>query len=616
MGSPRPEEFAIGPRRSTSVRGARRSHVAIVIALAMLTAPFLVSTGPAAVGAQPVFQDGFETGLVPQWSASSSMSVTSATVHAGTKAATTTSSVAWAERRLSTSLTDIDFSFWFSVTQRSDAIWLGRMRTPAGSSIMRVFLNASGALAYRNEVTDVNRVSTLKVPTGSGWHLLDVHAVIGSSGSVRVALDGASVSGLDRSENLGTTPVGRVEIGNRPAGHTYQLVFDDVTVVDGGVVAPPLAPPTALRTSALAPDRVSLAWDAPTTGPPPATYVIYRDHLQIGSVSGAVTFFDDTGVNDREGYAYQVASLDAAGVASAPTGALAVRMPGFDPGSDAVVLAAGDISCSSATVITPTTCHQGATSDILLQEPVDAVLALGDTQYEAGSATQFAGGYGPSWGRVKAITHPAVGNHEYKTGGAGGYFGYFGRPSGTGDPARGLSSFDLAGWHLIALNSNCTEATVGGCGVGSAQYNWLASDLAANPASCTIAYWHHPRWSSGASHGPNPSLEPIWDLLDASGVDLVLQGHEHLYERFAPIGVTPSGAPNPVLDSTGIRSFVVGTGGRSAYSFISPPLVGSEKRSTGTFGVLKLGLHASGYTWRFIPEWGKTFTDSGIGVCH
>lgn len=588
-----------------------------MVAFALLAAPSLTSTGPAAVGAQPVFQDGFETGLVPPWSGSSNISLAGGAVHGGATAATTTGSVAWVERRLVTSIADVDVSFWFSVVQRSDAVWLGRIRTAAGSSVVRVFLNASGALAYRNEVTGVNRVSTLKVPTGSGWHLLDLHAVVGPTGSVRVSLDGAPVTGLDRIEALGATPVGRVELGNRPSGRTFRLVFDDATVADGVVVAPPLAPPTNLRITASAPDHVSLSWDAPTSGPPPASYAIYRDHVQVGTVTGDVTTFDDMDVIDREGYAYQMMSRDAGGIPSAPSDSLRVRMPGFDVATDAIVLAAGDISCSSATVITPTTCHQGATSDILLQEPVDAVLALGDTQYEAGSAAQYAGGYNPSWGRVLAITHPAVGNHEYKTAGAAGYFGYFGRPSGTGDPVRGLSSFDLAGWHLIALNSNCAESTVGGCGVGSPQYDWLAADLAASAAACTIAYWHHPRWSSGASHGPNVNMEAIWDLLAADGVDLVLAGHEHLYERLAPIGITPAGAPDPVLDpSTGIRSFVVGTGGRSAYSFMATPQVGSEVRSTGTFGVLKLGLHASGYSWRFIPEWGTTFTDAGTGACH
>lgn len=608
------QEAHIGRRRSILIAGARRSQAAVLVAFAMLAAPFLASSGPVAAGAQPAFQDGFEAGLTP-WSASSNLSITTATVHGGVQAATTTSSVAWAEKQLATPLADIDLSFWFFISQRTSAVSLGRIRTPAGGSLVRVFLSASGVLGYRNELTAVNRMSTLK-PTTGAWHYLDVHAVIGTSGSVRVSIDGAPVPGLDLVEALGSTPAGRAEIGNRPGGRTYQLVFDDVSVVDGGLAPAPILPPGALRTSAVAPDRVSLAWDAPTSGPVPASYVIYRDHLEIGTVSGDLTSFDDTNVSDHEGYAYQVTSRDAGGVPSGPSGALGVRMPGFDPATDAVVLAAGDISCAPATVVTATACHQAATSNILLEQPVDAVLTLGDTQYEVASSTQYAGGYDPTWGRVKAITHPAVGNHEYKTPGATGYFGYFGAPSGTGDPARALSSFDLAGWHLIALNSNCADLTVGGCGVGSAQYTWLQQDLAAHPAGCTLAYWHHPRWSSGAAHGPNANMEPLWDLLAANGVDLVLSGHEHLYERFAPIGVTPALAPLPVLDPNGIRSFVVGTGGRSSYGFVDPPSVGSEQRSTGTFGVLKLGLHAGGYSWSFVPEWGMTYSDTGVGVCH
>ncbi|MCE3287905.1 MAG: Alkaline phosphatase [Gaiellaceae bacterium] len=273
------------------------------------------------------------------------------------------------------------------------------------------------------------------------------------------------------------------------------------------------------------------------------------------------------------------------------------------------IAAAGDIACAPESPAfnggtgERNRCRQRATSDLLLARHV-GVLALGDLQYEDGSNARFLESYDASWGRVKAITAPVPGNHEYRTRGATGYFRYFGRSAR--DPGKGYYSFDLGRWHLVALNSNC--AAVAGCGAGSPQETWLRADLAASRARCTLAYWHHPRYSSGV-HGSDRSYRAFWQALYDAGADLVLVGHDHDYERFAPQDA------NGRRDvARGLRQFVVGTGGHSLRTFprIEP---NSEARDSSTFGVLELTLGAGAYAWRFRPAVG-TFTDEGSARCH
>jgi hypothetical protein len=275
------------------------------------------------------------------------------------------------------------------------------------------------------------------------------------------------------------------------------------------------------------------------------------------------------------------------------------------------VAAAGDIACDPSSAFfnggagSGLNCRQRATSDLLVAGNYAAVLALGDLQYEDGSASKFTASYDPSWGRVKAITKPAPGNHEYQTSGAAGYYGYFG--AAAGDPTKGYYSYDIGSWHVIALNSNCSA--VGGCGAGSQQEQWLRVDLAAHSsAQCTLAYWHHPRFSSG-SHGSDATYQAFWQALYDANADLVLVGHDHDYERFAP--QTPSGA----LDlARGIRQFVSGAGGKEVRTF---PTVqsNSEARDVSSLGILELTLGTGAYAWRYLPAVG-TFTDSGSANCH
>jgi hypothetical protein len=233
------------------------------------------------------------------------------------------------------------------------------------------------------------------------------------------------------------------------------------------------------------------------------------------------------------------------------------------------------------------------------------VATFGDNAYDAGTSTEYASCYDPTWGRHRSRTRPAPGNHEYETAGATGYFGYFG--SAAGDPARGYYSYELGAWHIIVLNSNCSF--VGGCNSGSPQDNWLKADLAQHRSACALAYWHHPRFSSSAVHGSDPMMQDLWQTLVDGGADLVLEGHDHLYERFASL------AADGHADPHGLRSFVVGTGGRSLYSF-AQPVAGSEVRDASSYGVIKLTLEADRYSWQFLPAAGSTFTDSGSDICH
>jgi len=274
------------------------------------------------------------------------------------------------------------------------------------------------------------------------------------------------------------------------------------------------------------------------------------------------------------------------------------KRSGASQGDGLVLVGAGDIaSCTSD--------GDEATASVL-DAIGGTVFTLGDHAYEAGTPIEFAACYESSWGRHKARTRPAPGNHDYMTPGASGYFDYFGVAAGP--PGEGYYSYDLGTWHIIVLNSNCSE--VGGCGPGSPQERWLRSDLAAHPTACTLAYWHHPRFSSGPQ-GNEVAMEAFWQALYEHDAEIVLAGHDHLYERFAP--QKPNGEPDPVR---GLRQFVVGTGGASQHRFDGPAIANSEVRYDDTFGVLKLTLHPAGYEWQFVPVAGGTFTDAGTGRCR
>lgn len=268
------------------------------------------------------------------------------------------------------------------------------------------------------------------------------------------------------------------------------------------------------------------------------------------------------------------------------------------PRPDTVVLVgAGDIAdCKKI---------EGAQATARLLDSIPGtVFTLGDHAYSKGTAQQFAECYDPTWGRHRARTRPAAGNHDYGTPGAAPYFAYFGPAAG--EPGRGYYSYDAGAWHVVALNSNCDEV---GCEEGSEQERWLRADLAAHRTACSLAYWHHPRFSSG-KHGDADEMAALWQALYEAGVELAISGHDHDYERLAPL----DGAGNPDREH-GVRQFVVGTGGKKTRDF-TQTRPDSEVRVTGVFGVLKLTLSPGRYAWDFVPAAGETFRDSGAGACH
>jgi hypothetical protein len=292
---------------------------------------------------------------------------------------------------------------------------------------------------------------------------------------------------------------------------------------------------------------------------------------------------------------------------------------GFIVSDDPVIAAAGDIACDPESMFynggagAPGNCQMRATSEAVLRANPTRVLALGDNQYEGGTRADYLISYEPTWGRFKSMTKPVPGNHEYGSRSATGYFDYWdgvGRQKGpAGDRSKGYYSFDIGSWHVIALNSNCSELNVN-CGVGFAQEAWLRADLSAHPRRCVLAFWHHP-WFTSGQEGSSPTLRDFVNALYEHRADVLLVGHDHDNERYAP--QTPDGR----LDlASGIREFVVGTGGRDLVSFKKQPKPNSEVQSADTFGILVMHLHPSSYDWQFVPAAGGSFHDSGSQACH
>ena len=291
-----------------------------------------------------------------------------------------------------------------------------------------------------------------------------------------------------------------------------------------------------------------------------------------------------------------------AGSSAAPLPAASADPATVDPVPFAMAGAAGDPVLVGAGDIASCTSSGDAKTAALVAAIPGTVFTAGDNVYPTGTLGQFQTCYDPTWGAFKSRTRPSPGNHDYETTGASGYYDYFGSAAGTA--GKGYYAYDLGAWRIYALNTNCWA--VGGCGASSPQTKWLKADLAANPRRCVLAYWHHPLFSSGA-HGNYQRSRAFWDTLYAAHADLVINGHDHDYERFARL--TPSGTAS----ASGIRQFVVGTGGaeRRPFGRIKPH---SLVRNASTFGVLKLTLHATSYDWKFVPEAGKSFTDAKNGA--
>lgn len=279
--------------------------------------------------------------------------------------------------------------------------------------------------------------------------------------------------------------------------------------------------------------------------------------------------------------------------------AILIASPVLGRSSAVTLVGAGDIAaCDSDT-------KDGATAKLLGRIP-GTVFTLGDNVYPDGTAAQFRNCYDPTWGKYKKRTKPTAGNHDYYTNNAAPYYDYFGARAGS--PRRGYYSYDRGAWHIVALNSNCDK--VGGCDAGSTQGQWLRNDLARSDARCTLAYFHDPLFSSGQGT-ESTKVKPFWEILYNHDADVILAGHAHSYERFAP--QTPGGNRN---SENGIRQFVVGTGGKPPENPFGTTARNSQVKNDKTPGVLKLTLKPASYDWKFVHIAGKNFTDSGSDGCH
>jgi calcineurin-like phosphoesterase family protein/fibronectin type III domain protein len=491
---------------------------------------------------------------------------------------------------------DVQTYLRFGVSGLTDTVQSAKLRLWATSPTNNgpsVFTTADtwneSSITWNNKPplggSGVGKVTTIATST---WAEFDVTSLVSGNGTYDFVLAGTSTDGVD--------------FQSREAANDPQLV---ITTGPPDTEAP--SAPTGLTASASAPTIVDLSWKASTDNVGVTNYLVFRNGNQIATI-GATTTYTDTTASANTSYTYTVKARDAAGNLSGASNAASVTTPVASTAPTIAV--AGDIACSPSDPNynggrgTASACRQQYTSDLVVNKGYAAVLPIGDLQYNSGSLSDFQKVYDPTWGRVKSISHPAVGNHEYGQSGASGYFSYFG--SLAGPVGKGWYSFDVGSWHLVAINSNCDRVS---CTKNSEQESWLRADLAAHPNLCTLVFDHHARWSSGHD-GDNTFMQPIWqDLYDAN-VEMLLSGHSHDYERFAPQDASGK------LDNTrGVRQFVIGTGG-AFFTGIGSAHANSQVRQNSTFGILKLTLRSTGYDWQFVPEAGKTFTDSGSTACH
>ena len=418
---------------------------------------------------------------------------------------------------------------------------------------------------------------------------------------------------------LGAADVGstvRVSVTASNAAGSASATSARTGTVSGPIVPPPpptppvnTAPPTI---SGSATEGSTLNTSTGTWTNTPTSYSYQWQRCNTGACQNIGTptstyLLDSSDVGSTVRVSVTAGNASGSGSAtSAPTGPVASS--GGSSG-DPVVVAVGDIAqppgCNP--------CEQSATASLTQTFSPASVFVLGDNQYDSGSDSEYMGSYDLTWGHdFNSIVHPVPGNHEYLTSGASGYFQYFGDHGVTTNAPAGYYSVNLGTWHILSLNSNCSDQK--GCsdaltgGTTSAEMSWLQSDLAANPSACVLATWHHPLFSYGWTLGA-PSVAPLWTALSNVHADVVLNGHDHLYERYAQ--QDPSGTAS----TTGIREFVVGTGGESLNGLYGSTLPATLQANDREYGVLVLTLHAASYDWKFVNTSGQ-IKDSGTTACH
>jgi hypothetical protein len=497
---------------------------------------------------------------------------------------------------------------------------------PAATAVTRVASSSSGSSASRTSIT-------LARPTGTVPGHVMVASIVANEIASFTAPPGWTLIRNDAVVEVLRQAV-YVKIAGSSEPTSYVWTLPDWRRVAGGITTyagvDTAHPVDTHGASTEAGDDTAVTAPSITPSVPDTRLVHFAAVRAEGTLrppAGMTERWEKTSPNSKNTSDVTASSSDSTQAGTGPTGArtaiatkagprigavLALRPAGStpppdpdpdpdppDPGGDPVLVGAGDIADCNST-------GDEATAALLDDIP-GTVFTIGDAVYPNGTAAEFAQCYEPSWGRHKARTALAVsGNHEYKTPGAGPHFDYFGAAAGPRD--KGYFDTRIGAWHVIVLNGNCDA--IGGCGAGSDQEQWLRAVLAASDAECTVALWHQPRFSSATREGAFPAYEPFWRALYEYGADVVLAGHDHVYERFGL--QTPSGVSDTAY---GLRQFTVGSGGKSSQAFRAA-LPNSEVRNGATYGVIKLTLHPDSYDWQFVPVAGKTFTDSGTTPCH
>jgi hypothetical protein len=511
-----------------------------------------------------------------------------------------------------------------SLVQFSGTSGSGYQIYAAPKPVTSIPAGASYALSawVRSDTPGASVCVVLKEATSSGAANGSATACVTTSSSWQQAII-ASYPSHAAGDSLGVVVQQR---GPASSGQSFQV--DEVVLLTGQSSTDrtsPTTPQNVIQTGATT-STIDLAWGAssdPDDGTSALQYRVYRGGQLVGTTSN--TSLTDRGLSPGTAYSYSVDSIDPAGNASPQSTAISATTA-ISTGADPVVAAAGDFACSPADPSfnggngTSSKCREKAVSDgVLADNSINAVLGLGDVQYDCDSTSDFAGSYTPTWGRLNSIMYPVVGNHEYNTGTdpfgnpcpatnatAQNYFSYFG--ASAHGATGGHYSFDLGAWHVIALNANCGKSGAGGCTATSSQTAWFSNDLQADASQCTLAMWHQPRWTGAASN--NSDYAAWWNLLVQHGVDVVLNGHVHNYQRMPMVNA--SGAIDTV---NGSREFIVGTGGVGVGGGSGSALPHPQVRAQ-TFGYLRLTLHPSSYDWQFIQQPGGAILDSGSQSCH
>ncbi len=504
--------------------------------------------------------------------------------------------------------------------------WVKRERTGVTETIaskqnngwLLEFNDTDQLTLRKSTVADV--VSSTATVTDTSWHQV---AATKDGASVHLYLDGQDVTGPVLSPQTMADNTQPLAIGDSISSSYLQGTIDELALYDLALTSNQIAThyTTATGVSSAAPVNTgvpSVSGTARSGQTLSATAGVWSGSTPMSfgyqwqrcswsgtgckNVPGAGSTYALSGPDVGTTLRVLVTASNSVGSASAPSAVSAFVAAPNDP----TVVAVGDIACAPGD--TTHGCQQQQTATLAASQNANAVLTLGDNQYDSGLLSEFngAGAYGATWGQFGQIVHPAPGNHEYaQSSSAAGYFGYFGSTAGSGSYA-----FNLATWHIVSLNSGCGSSGCRNSAMGqttSAQTTWLRNNLTANTTSCTLAYWHHPRFSS-SWNSDSPGVGPLWSALYNAHADIVLGGHDHIYERY---GLQ---SPSAAATSSGIREFVVGTGGEDLEGMgtLEPNL---QSYDTNDYGVLVLTLHSSSYDWAFRRTNG-TIADSGHTTCH